>query len=457
MASGGHGGSCMNDEVIGAMVTCSGDTTTTTTTTTTMSGSSTTGASVGAAHGYGASACFASLALLAALWISQVIANGHLCDRRAACAAAKLVHKKVGMAPPELGTLFYVEEAKYKAEKALIAAKFTGSALQTKKFDPQKDAKKPDFLAKNPTGKVPYLETEKGCIFTSNAVARYVARSRGDLGLYGDSFDEEGSVDTWLDFCLHEVEVPLMAWVYPVLGMMEEVPSATKDAQEDVKKALKVMEGQLATSAFLVGDSVTLADIALVCALKEGFKRVFDSNFRKPFPKTCQWFEKCCKMQPFKAVLGEVALCTAPEKPRAVLPAFAPPAREKGDKKAEKPAEKKADAKPAEKKAAAKPSEKAAAKPAEKAAAKPSEKAAAKPAEKAAAKPAEKAAAKAPGQANGASSGDADLEAKITDLGNQIRTKKEQLKAQGLSGKKADADPEVKAMVEQLQQLKGQR
>ncbi|CAJ1414765.1 unnamed protein product [Effrenium voratum] len=217
------------------------------------------------------------------------------------------------------------------------------------------------------------------------------------------------------------------------------------------------MEGQLATSAFLVGDSVTLADIALVCALKEGFKRVFDSNFRKPFPKTCQWFEKCCKMQPFKAVLGEVALCTAPEKPRAVLPAFAPPAREKGDKKAEKPAEKKADAKPAEKKAAAKPSEKAAAKPAEKAAAKPSEKAAAKPAEKAAAKPAEKAAAKAPGQANGASSGDADLEAKITDLGNQIRTKKEQLKAQGLSGKKADADPEVKAMVEQLQQLKGQR
>lgn len=27
-----------------------------------------------------------------------------------------------------------------------------------------------------------------------------------------------------------------------------------------------------------------------VCALKEGFKRVFDPNFRKPFPKTCQWY-----------------------------------------------------------------------------------------------------------------------------------------------------------------------
>ena len=58
----------------------------------------------------------------------------------------------------------------------------------------RQDAKKPDFLARNPTGKapwipqirylmsnkkydlhmlqVPYLETDKGCIFTSNAVAR---------------------------------------------------------------------------------------------------------------------------------------------------------------------------------------------------------------------------------------------------------------------------------------------
>ena len=28
-----------------------------------------------------------------------------------------------------------------------------------------------------------------------------------------------------------KVEIPLMTWVYPVLGMMEDVPSATKDAQ----------------------------------------------------------------------------------------------------------------------------------------------------------------------------------------------------------------------------------
>ncbi|CAK9050251.1 unnamed protein product [Durusdinium trenchii] len=40
------------------------------------------------------------------------------------------------------------------------------------------------------------------------------------------------------------------------------------------------------------------------------------------------------------------------------------------------------------------------------------------------------------------------------ELSNEIRQKKEQLKAQGLSGKKCDQDPEVKEMVEKLQQLK---
>jgi len=350
------------------------------------------------------------------------------------------------MAPLEIGTLYYVEEAIYKAEKALVTAKFAGLSIPTKKFDPQKDAKKPDFLARNPTGKVPYLETDKGCIFTSNAVARYVARCRSDLALYGSNFSEEGDIDEWLEFDLHEVEIPLMTWVYPVLGMMEEVPSAIKDAQEDVKKALKALEEQLGKSEFLVGNSVTLADIVLVCALKEGFKRVFDPNFRKPFPKTCQWFEKCCKMPQFKAVLGDVKLCAAPEKPRALLPAFAPNPREKakGTAKADDKATPKAEK--TEKKAE-KPAEK---KPEKSPKAEPKPKAEAKT-EKKPAEPKKAPAAPAP-MANGG-----DLDAEIAALGNAIRAKKDELKASGLSGKKCDAHPEVKEMVDKLLELKSRK
>lgn len=33
-------------------------------------------------------------------------------------------------------------------------------------------------------GKIPVLDTGKGCIFASNAIGRYLARIRPDIGLY---------------------------------------------------------------------------------------------------------------------------------------------------------------------------------------------------------------------------------------------------------------------------------
>ncbi|CAE7421078.1 Eef1g [Symbiodinium sp. CCMP2592] len=251
-----------------------------------------------------------------------------------------------------LGTLWYVKEAVYKAEKALVAAKFTGASLEKKEFDPAKDAKKPDFLSKNPSGKVPYLETPFGVLFSSNSIARYVAKAREDSALYGDSFDEEGQIDTWMEFGMHDVEIPLFTWAYPVMGLMEDSPNATKDAQADVKKALQVLEESLKKSSFLVGTSVTLADICIVCALKEGFKYVLDPATTKPFPKTCEWFDRCCAMPQFKSIFGEVKKCQKSGSPTKVLPSFAPPARDAKAAKAEPKAKSEPKAK-AEPKAAA--------------------------------------------------------------------------------------------------------
>merc|ERR1719468_173426 len=111
-----------------------------------------------------------------------------------------------------------------------------------------------------------------------------------------------------------------MMWVYPVMGIMENDAQATSTAQADVKAALGVLEKQLASSEFLIGDFLTLADVVMVCALREGFARVFDPAFRKPFPKVSAWFERCCGMTQFKAVFGAVTLCTVAEQPKFVAP-----------------------------------------------------------------------------------------------------------------------------------------
>lgn len=313
----------------------------------------------------------------------------------------------VATKPQPIGTLHFVEETIYKAQKALVAAKFNGIVLNSAKFDFQKDAKKPDFIAKNPSGKVPYLETDMGVLFTSNSIAKYIARCRADTSLYGNSFDEEGAIDTWLEFCLHELEIPMMSLVYPVFGLLHEDASVSAAAKTDVASCLSKLEAQLKQTEYLIGDNVSLADIAIVCALRDGFCRVLDAAARKPYPKTVAWFERCCKLPQFSSVFGEIKLCTTPEKAKPVVA----PAKKAGPPQ-------------------------------------PAAKQASQPAAKQASKPAAPAPAPAPASAGPVN------DAAVTAVGDEIRALKEKLKAEGLSGKKINDHPEVKAKVAQLQELK---
>lgn len=45
---------------------------------------------------------------------------------------------------------------------------------------------------------------------------------RRDTELTGRTFFESGLVDSWVDFCAHEVELPSTMVVYPILGFMEK-------------------------------------------------------------------------------------------------------------------------------------------------------------------------------------------------------------------------------------------
>ena len=70
-----------------------------------------------------------------------------------------------------------------------------------------------------------------------------------------------------------------------------------------------VLEKHLKSRSFVVGDAVTLADIALVCALLLPMKFVYEAKERKAFPSVMKWFNACVAMPQFAAVIGHVALC----------------------------------------------------------------------------------------------------------------------------------------------------
>lgn len=193
-----------------------------------------------------------------------------------------------------------------RVHKAVIAAKYANVPVEVPAFKWPDDLHTKEFLAKNPLAKVPVLETPQGCIFESNAIMRYFGRKSTQL--YGTDDYSAGLVDQWIDFSVNEIELPLNVWVFPILGWMDFHHDATEKAKQDVSKALNILNQHLMHHTYLVGEDVTLADIAVCMALLRGFNLVFDPKFRKPFQAVNRWFTTCVRLPLWQEVLGEVKL-----------------------------------------------------------------------------------------------------------------------------------------------------
>ncbi|RRT38787.1 hypothetical protein BHE74_00048443 [Ensete ventricosum] len=166
--------------------------------------------------------------------------------------------------------------------------------------------KTPEFLKMNPLGKVPVLETPDGPIFESNAIARYVTRLKADNPLYGSSLIEYAHIEQWIDYASMEIDPNLARWLYPRLGYLPYLAVAEEAAISSLKRALGALNTHLASSTYLVGHSVTLADIVMTCNLYLGFSRIMIKSFTSEFPHVERYFWTMVNQPNFHKVVGEV-------------------------------------------------------------------------------------------------------------------------------------------------------
>merc|ERR1712147_542535 len=114
----------------------------------------------------------------------------------------------------------------------------------------------------------------------------------------------------WMCWADNEVLPAACNWVFPTLGIMQFNKTQTERSKEDIKAALKLLNDQLLTKTFLVGERISLADIAVACVMISLYKQVLDPSFRKPFGNVTRWFNTVVNQPNFKAVSGAVELCT---------------------------------------------------------------------------------------------------------------------------------------------------
>ncbi|XP_001640531.2 elongation factor 1-gamma-A [Nematostella vectensis] len=200
----------------------------------------------------------------------------------------------------------YTYPDSFRAQKILIAAEYSGTKIEVPAFTFGKDNHTAEFLKKFPLGKVPAFETKDGkCLYESNAIAHYVANEQ----LRGSTAELSALVVQYVNFADQELLPAAATWVFPTYGMMQYHKQSTDKAMEDVKKYMTMLNDVLLMKTFLVGERVTLADIAVCCVLQMLYKQVMEPSFRAPYGNVNRWFTTCVNQPEFKKILGDVKMC----------------------------------------------------------------------------------------------------------------------------------------------------
>ncbi|KAL7602478.1 hypothetical protein Lser_V15G24224 [Lactuca serriola] len=222
--------------------------------------------------------------------------------------------------------------------KTLIAAEYVGVEIKmAENFQMGVSNKTPEFIKMNPIGKVPVLETPDGPIFESNAIARYVASLKPESSLLGSSLIEYGQIEQWIDFSTLELDANLRGWAMPRVGYSPYIKPAEENYISAVKRGLGALNTHLASRTFLVGDSVTLADIIMTCNLAFKFKVVLTKSFTSEFPHFERYFWTMVNQPKFSKIIGEIKQTeTVPPIPSAKKPEAKPKSEPKNEAKKEK-------------------------------------------------------------------------------------------------------------------------
>ena len=161
---------------------------------------------------------------------------------------------------------------------------YTWTEIDTLKDETRTDA----FLKLNPAGQVPTVVFDDGrALAQSNAIIRYLAR---DSHLIPRDPFAAARMDEWLfwEQYSHEPYIAVCRFHMFYLGK----PASELDP-EKVKRgyaALARMNAQLAATGFLVGDVLTLADVALLAYTRVAHEGGFDLA---GYPAVRRWIAVC--------------------------------------------------------------------------------------------------------------------------------------------------------------------
>ncbi|GIW78186.1 MAG: glutathione S-transferase [Phycisphaerae bacterium] len=180
--------------------------------------------------------------------------------------------------------------------------------------------RRPEFLQKNPIGKIPVLEDGDFVLAESNAIARYLCEAHSSP-LYPRPLKSRARVEQWLDFGSLHIGAAMNRIVFnrifaPRIG--EAVDEASvKTGEKFLNRFLPVVENQILKNdtRTLLPEGLTLADLNLLSILDPAEAAGIDLE---PYPALSEWrqrlmaqefYRRChtCYTDVLQSVLGPQA------------------------------------------------------------------------------------------------------------------------------------------------------
>ena len=155
------------------------------------------------------------------------------------------------------------------------------------------------YLSMNPNGLVPTLIDGDTILWESNVIVRYLIRKFTPNSLLLDSLTDLARAEQWMDW----QQTVVSPAVFPVFwGLIRTAPKdrdldAIRDGRDRLEQVMTILDHHLSDSAFVGGESLSMADIPLGIMVYRWFTLDIE---RTELPSLYRWYQQLADRPAFK-------------------------------------------------------------------------------------------------------------------------------------------------------------
>jgi glutathione S-transferase len=155
------------------------------------------------------------------------------------------------------------------------------------------------YLSMNPNGLVPTLIDGDTILWESNVIVRYLVRKFAPNSLLPDSLTDLARAEQWMDW----QQTVVSPAVFPVFwGLIRTAPKdrdldAIRDGRDRLEQVMTILDHHLSDSAFVGGESLSMADIPLGIMVYRWFTLDIE---RTELPSLYRWYQQLADRPAFK-------------------------------------------------------------------------------------------------------------------------------------------------------------